>query len=103
MYFNSGSAYHDADRRCFFFLIFFVEGRDVTVGAELQAFCPRRSPAHLFTENVKRHARVCFDDQFVVDMHDDGAAAQRFHGIAEYVAGGRLHDMTDLKQYLSEI
>ena len=75
------------------FLIFFVEGCGIAVGAELQAFRPRRSPAHLLAERIKGHTRIGFDDQLVVDMHDDGAAAQRLHGIAENVTGGRLHDV----------
>ena len=36
---------------------------------------------------------VGLDDQLIVDMHHDGAAPKRPHGIAENVAGGGLHDI----------
>ena len=37
--------------------------------------------------------RVGFDDQLIMDVHDNGAAAQRLHGVTEDVAGGCLHDV----------
>ena len=44
-------------------------------------------------DDIQGHARVGLDDQLVVDMHHDGAVPQRPHGIAEDIAGSRLHDV----------
>ena len=73
--------------------IFFVKRCGVAVCSEQQACCPRRGPAHLLTHGIQRHAGICLDDQLVVDVHDDGAAPERAHGVAENIAGGGLHDV----------
>ena len=58
-----------------FILIFFIEGSGIAISTEHETGSPRRCSAHLFTQDVKGHTRVSFDDQFVVDMHDNRAAA----------------------------
>ena len=76
-------------------LIFFIERCGIAICTEQQALRPRRSPAHLFTDSIQRDLRVSLDDQFVVDVHHDGAAAQGAHGVAEDVAGRGLNDVLD--------
>ena len=56
--------------------VFFIKSGFVPVGPKLQAFCPRRRPAHLVADRLKRHPGIGFDNQLIMDMHDDAAAAQ---------------------------
>ena len=36
---------------------------------------------------------ICFDDHFIVDVHYNGTAAERFHGIAEDIPCRCLHNV----------
>lgn len=44
----------------------------------------------MFTDNVQVNTGVTFDNQFIVDVPDDEAVAERFHGITENVAAYSL-------------
>ena len=73
--------------------IFFVKRCGVAVCAEQQSFRPRWCPAHLLTDSIQGHTWVGLDDQLIVDMHHNGAAPERSHGVAEDVAGRGLYDV----------
>ena len=50
------------------------------IGREKESLCPRRRSAHLLTQSLSRHPWVGFYDDFVVDVHHNGAMAERLHG-----------------------
>ena len=47
----------------------------------------------MFADHIEIDAGVAFYDQFVMDMTDDKAVPECFHGIAEDIAADRLHDI----------
>ena len=49
----------------------------------------------MFTDCIQGHARVRFNDHFIMNVHDNGAAAECLHGIAENITGRCLHDVLD--------
>ena len=57
----------------------------------------------MFTYRIKRHTRVRFNNQLVVDMHDNAAASKRLHGIAQNVTGGCLHDVELYMEHTSDV
>ena len=38
---------------------------------------------------------VRFNDHFIVNVHDNGAAAEGLHGVAENITGGGLYNVFD--------
>ena len=74
-------------------LIFLIKIGFIAIGTKLQSLCPGWGSAHLVADCLQGHPAVGFDDQFIVDMHYDGTAAESLHGIAEDVTGGCLDNV----------
>lgn len=73
--------------------IFFVKITDITICTEQKSLCPGGNPCHLLTDGTKAHARVSFDDQFVMHMGYDTAAPKCPHGIHQNVTACCLDDV----------
>ena len=73
--------------------IFPVKQCFVSVGAEQDVWHPFWGSAHLFTDCFQINAGVTFDDKFIMDVSDDEAVTESFHGVAEYVSADGLHDI----------
>ena len=76
-------------------LIFFIKRCRIAVGPQQQAFGPRRRAAHLFTNCIQRHAGISFDDNFIVNMHDNRTVAECLHSVAKNITSSGLHDVFD--------
>ena len=67
--------------------VFFVKFCSKPIRPKLESLRPGRRATHLLTDRFQRHIGISLDDKFVMDMHDDAAAPQGLHGVAEDVAG----------------
>ena len=76
-----------------FMSVLFIKFGLVAVGAEQDVRHPVRGSAHLFTDSFEIDAGITFDDQFIMDMSDDEAVPESFHGVAEDVSADGLHDV----------
>ena len=74
-------------------LVFFIKFGLIPIRTEQKSLRPGRRPPHLFTHGCKRHPLVCLDNQFIMDVGDNAAAPQRFHGIHEDVPRYCLDDV----------
>ena len=74
-------------------LIFLIELGFKAVRAENQAFRPRRRATHLLADGLQRHPGISLDDDFVVHVSYNSAAAKRLHGVAQDVAADALDDI----------
>ena len=74
-------------------LILFVKLCFVAVGTEQNVRHPFRRSAHLLTDHIQVDIRAALDDQFIMNMTDDKAVPECFHGIAEDVAADGLNDV----------
>ena len=61
--------------------VFFIEASFVAVGAEKDVRHPVRRFAHLFADHIQINVRAAFDDQLIMNMTDDEAVLERFHGV----------------------
>ena len=71
-------------------LVFHIKTAFISVCTELY---PRKPPGglpHPATDVLQGNVLICFDDQLVVDMPDDGAVGERAHGVC--VGGGSAID-----------
>ena len=68
-----------------FMSVFFIEISLVTVGAEKDVRHPVRRSAHLLADYIQVNIRAAFDDQLIMDVPDDEAVPESFHGVAEDV------------------
>ena len=73
--------------------ILHVKIADITVCPEIKARSPVGSPTHLLTQHIEGNTGISLNNKLIMDVHDDGAVPQRFHGTAQDVAGSRLHDI----------
>lgn len=73
--------------------IFFVKHGLITVGTEQDVRHPVWGSAHLLTDGFQVNIRVAFDDQFIMDVTDDKAVPECFHGVAEDVTTDSLDDV----------
>ena len=62
--------------------VFFVEIGLVAVGAEQDIRHPVRRPAHLLADHIQVNIGAAFDDQLIMNMANDEAVPERFHGVA---------------------
>ena len=75
------------------FLILLIKAGLVPVGAEQDVRHPVRRFAHLLTDNIQVNIRAAFDDQLIMNVTDDEAVLESFHGVAEDVAADGLDDV----------
>lgn len=73
--------------------VFFIKIGLVAVGAEQDVRHPVRGPAHLLANRIQVNIWAAFDDQLIMDVPDDEAVPEGFHGIAEDVAADGLDDV----------
>ena len=76
-----------------FMSVFFVKIGLVAIGAEQDVRQPFRRSAHLLTDHIQVNIRAAFDDQFVMNVTDDEAVPERFHGVTEDVPADGLDDV----------
>ena len=73
--------------------VFFVEIGLVAVGAEQDIRHPVRRSAHLLADHIQVNIGAAFDDQLIMNMANDEAVPERFHGVTEDVAADSLYDV----------
>ena len=73
--------------------VFFVEIGLVAVGAEQDIRHPVRRSAHLLADHIQVNIGATFDDQLIMNMANDEAVPERFHGVTEDVAADSLDDV----------
>ena len=73
--------------------VFFIKAGFVAVGAEQDVRHPIRRSAHLLADHIQVNIRAAFYNQFIMNMTDDEAVPECFHGIAEDVAADSLDDV----------
>ena len=73
--------------------VFFVKMCLVAVGTEQDARYPVRRSAHLLTDHIHVNIGAAFDDQLIMNVTDDEAVPESFHGVAEDVAADGLDDV----------
>ena len=76
-----------------FMSVFFIKIGFVPIGAEQDVRHPVRRSAHLLTDHIQVNIRAAFDDQFVMNVTDDEAVPERFHGVTEDVPADGLDDV----------
>lgn len=76
-----------------FVSVFFIKIGLVAVGAEQDVRHPVRRSAHLLTDRIQVNIRTAFDDQLIMNVTDDKAVPECFHGAAEDVAADGLNDV----------
>ena len=67
--------------------MFLIKFALISIPAYQDVRHPFRREAHDVAKFIHRYIGTAFDDHFVVDMTDNPAEGQIFHGIAEKVAG----------------
>lgn len=77
----------DAPAVLVFLGIFLIKFALISISAYQDVRHPFRGAAHDVAKFIHRYIGTAFDDHFVVDMSDNPAEGQIFHGIAEKVAG----------------
>ena len=73
--------------------VFFIKWRFIAVGSEQDVRHPVRRSSHLFADGFQIYTGITFDDQFIVDVSDDEAVPESFHGVAEDIAADGLDDI----------
>ena len=73
--------------------VFFVKIGFVAVGTEQDVRHPVRRSAHLLADRIQVNVRTAFDDQLIMNMTDDEAVPECFHGVTEDVAADGLDDI----------
>lgn len=76
-----------------FMSVFFIKIGLVAVGAEQDVRHPVRRSAHLLTDHIQVNIRAAFDDQLIMNVTDDEAVPECFHGVAEDIAADGLDDV----------
>lgn len=71
--------------------VFFIKICFVPVCSKQDIRHPVRRSAHLFTDCLQAGVLAAFDDQLIMDVADDEAMPESFHGIAENVAADGLN------------
>lgn len=76
-----------------FLSVFFIKNGLVAVSTEQDVRHPVRGSAHLLADRIQVNIWVAFDNQFIMDVPDDEAVPEGFHGVAENVAADCLDDV----------
>ena len=76
-----------------FMSVLFIKNGLVPVGAEKDVRHPVRRSAHLLANHTQVNIRAAFDNQLIMNVTDDKAVPERFHGVAENVAADCLDDV----------
>lgn len=73
--------------------VLFIKFCFVAVGAEQDIRHPFRRSAHLFADSFQINARATFNDQLIMNVSDDEAVPESFHGVAEDIPADGLDDV----------
>lgn len=73
--------------------VLFIKLSLITIRSEKDIRHQVRGSAHLFTDGFKIYAGITFDDQFIMNVSDDKAVTESFHGVAEDVSADGLDDV----------
>ena len=73
--------------------VFFIKLCFIAVGPEQDVRHPVRRSAHLLTDDIQVNFGTAFDDQLIVNVTDDKAVPESFHGVAEDVTTDSLDDV----------
>ena len=65
----------------------------VAVGVEQDVRHPVRRSSHLFADDIQINSRVAFDDKLIMNVTDDEAVQESFHGVTEDVTADGLDDV----------
>lgn len=76
--------------------VFFIKICLVAIGAEQNVRHPVGRPSHLFTDDFQVNSGIAFNNQFIMNVTDDKAVPESFHGVAKDVAA----DGESMKQSL---
>ena len=73
--------------------VLFIKFCFVAVGAEQDIRHPFRRSAHLFADSFQINAGATFNDQLIMNVSDDEAVPESFHGVAEDIPADGLDDV----------
>ena len=76
-----------------FMSVFFIKIGFVPIGAEQDVRHPVRRSSHLFADDIQINSRAAFDDKLIMNVTDDEAVPECFHGVAEDIAADGLDDV----------
>ena len=76
-----------------FMSVFFIKFCLIPTRPQLDIRHPFRGAAHLFADSFQVNAGAAFNDQLIVDMSDDEAVPEGFHGVAEDIPADGLNDI----------
>ena len=83
----------DVPGAAIFMSVLFIKFCFVSVSAKQYVRYPVRGSAHLFADSFQVNAGAAFNDQLIVDMSDDEAVPEGFHGVAEDIPADGLNDI----------
>ena len=73
--------------------VFFVKIGLIAIGAEQDVRHPVWRSAHLLTDHIQVNIGAAFDNQLIMNVTDDEAVPESFHGVAKDVAADGLDDI----------
>lgn len=73
--------------------VFFIKLCFISIRSQQDIRHSFRESAHLFADSFQINAGAAFNDQFIMDMSDDKAVPEGFHGVAEDVPADGLNDI----------
>ncbi len=73
--------------------VFFLKKGLISISTEQDIWHPFRGSAYLLTDDIQINIGAAFDDQFIMDMSDDEAVPESFHGVAEDISADGLHNI----------
>lgn len=76
-----------------FISVFFIKLCFIPIRPQQDIRHPFRGSSHLFADSFQVNAGAAFNDQLIVDMSDDEAVPEGFHGVAEDIPADGLNDI----------
>ena len=73
--------------------VFFIKIGLIAVGTEQDVRHPVRRSAHLLADRIQVNVRTAFDNQLIMNMTDDKAVPECFHGVTEDVTADGLNNV----------
>lgn len=83
----------DVPGAAIFMSVFFVESCLIPICPQQDIRHPVRGAAHLLTDGFQVNFGSAFNDQFIVDVPDNEAVPEGFHGVAENIPADGLDDI----------
>lgn len=83
----------DEPGAAFFMSVFFIKAGLITISTEQDVRHPVRRSAHLLTDHIQVNIWAAFDNQLIMNVTDDEAVPESFHGVAKDVAADGLDDI----------